>query len=556
MSKNVQNLTARKGLKDSLFNRLVENGAEASAGKDRRQQQIAETYFLGESITHGTASFYDFLKEEDVGKKVYVCNGSACLCAGTQGDVTRKLGEHFSADEIGHMTCIGRCHENSSFHLDGINYSGNDIDSLKALVDKSSVLDEDAYHVQSDFDPPILTAPFPSIEDYFGCLKKLLKQPQDQLLKEIKDSKLRGRGGAGFPTGFKWDACKQADGDKKYIVCNADEGDPGAYIDRYLLENRPFSVLFGMLVAGYVVGADEGALYIRAEYPNSVTSIQDAIHMMEKAGYAGENIAGTNFSFDFTVVKGAGSYICGEETALLASIEGNRPEVQVRPPYPTTQGLYGKPTVVNNVETLGCVHTIVNRGGDFFASIGTGESTGPKLISLDGMFNRPGLYEIAKGTPLDDVIERLGQGFRKPVKAIQIGGPLGGIVPKEKFSELTIDFESFRDKGFLLGHASFVSIPEDMPIILYLEHLFEFCSFESCGKCFPCRIGAKRGQEMMRSAMDDGTRLDKTLLEDLLETMELGSLCAHGGGIPLPIRNAIQYFDQEMRPYYKTGTES
>jgi NADH:ubiquinone oxidoreductase subunit F (NADH-binding) len=556
MSKNIQSLTARRGLKGSLFNRMVATGPDASSGNDGVHQQLAKDYFLGESITHGTASFYDFLKEEDAGKKAYVCNGSACLCAGTQQEVTRKLGEVFSIDEIGHMTCLGRCHENSSFHINGNNYSGDDIDSLKTLIDDPSVVDEDGYHVQSDLDPPILTAPFPGIEDYFSCLKDLLQQPQDHLLQEVKDSILRGRGGAGFPTGFKWDACKQAPGDTKYIVCNADEGDPGAYIDRYLLEKRPHSVLFGMLIAGYVVGANEGALYIRAEYPDSVTSIQDAIDEMEKAGYAGDNIACTGFSFHFTVVKGAGAYICGEETSLLASIEGNRPEVQVRPPYPTTHGLYGKPTIVNNVETLACIHTIVNEGGKFFASIGTSKTTGPKLISLDGLFNRPGLYEIRVGTPLSDVIDRLGQGFRKPVKAIQIGGPLGGIVPKEKFSELTIDFESFRDKGFLLGHASFVSIPEDMPIIQYLEHLFEFCAFESCGKCFPCRIGAKRGQEMLRTAMDDGAKFDKALLEDLLETMELGSLCAHGGGIPLPIRNSLQYFDDEMKPYYRTGTES
>jgi NADH-quinone oxidoreductase subunit F len=250
------------------------------------------------------------------------------------------------------------------------------------------------------------------------------------------------------------------------------------------------------------------------------------------------------------VVAGAGAYICGEETALIASLEGQRPEVNVRPPYPTTEGLFGKPTVVNNVETFANLHHILSAGGEAYAAMGTGESTGPKLASLNNLFNRPGLYEVPMGAPLQVIVEDLGEGFAEPVKALHIGGPLGGLVPIGQVGNLTFDFESFRDAGFLLGHGSIVAIPETFPMIEYLEHLFEFCAVESCGKCFPCRIGSTRGQEMLRAAIDGRQQIDRELLDDLLETMEIGSLCAHGGGIPLPIKNALQYFNEELQEYF------
>ena len=377
------------------------------------------------------------------------------------------------------------------------------------------------------------------------------------MLNELKRSGLRGRGGAGFPIAFKLDSCRKETSKQKFIVCNADEGDPGAYSDRYLLEQQPHSVLLGMMIAGYITGV----VYIRAEYPEAISITQNAIASLYQQNLLGENILQSGFDFHFKVISAQGAYICGEETALLSSIEGQRPEVRVRPPYPVQQGLFNKPTVVNNVETLACIPYILKNGGEKFASIGIGKSTGTKLISLDGFFNKPGIYEVDMGTPLAVVVNDLGGGFRSPVKAMHIGGPLGGLVPIEKINELTVDFESFAKNGFLLGHASVVCIPEHFPIIKYLEHLFQFTAHESCGKCFPCRIGSTRGAEMLKKAQETEYRIDRTLFDDLVETLEIGSLCALGGGLPLPVKNAalyflinagnLQYFDKELSVYFK-----
>jgi NADH-quinone oxidoreductase subunit F len=309
----------------------------------------------------------------------------------------------------------------------------------------------------------------------------------------------------------------------------------------------------GMMIAGYITGAPYGVVYIRGEYPESVTIITEAIEHLRTLGLLGSNIKGSGFDFEFKVIKAQGAYICGEETALLSSIEGQRPEVRTRPPYPTQQGLFNRPTVVNNVETLANHPFIMQNGGAAFAAIGTPKSSGTKLISLDGYFKRPGIYEVDMGTPLQHVVEELGGGFTEPVKALHIGGPLGGLVPVHKISELTVDFDSFAKAGFLLGHASVVCIPEKFPLIEYLEHLFRFTAHESCGKCFPCRIGSTRGYEMIEKARTTNYRLDRQLLNDLLETMETGSLCALGGGVPLPVKNALAYFNEELKPYFSAS---
>jgi NADH:ubiquinone oxidoreductase subunit F (NADH-binding) len=547
MSKNVTMLSGRKGLKDNLFERIVQAGTpEASA-----HMQIAKAYLMGEAVTYGAASFYDLLSEKNAGKKALVCDGSACLCAGTQPDVRSKLESRFQPDEVGTITCLGRCHENAAFHVNGCNYSGQDLDHLDDILGESPRPAGDSYAVASTFAEPMLTAPIDSLDNFYGLLRDLLDVQPDALLATLKASGLRGRGGAGFPTGVKWDAARNAPADKRYIIANADEGDPGAYIDRYVMEAQPHRMLFGMLVAGRIVGADEGVVYLRAEYPESIAAVKQAIADIEAAGFAGEAICGSDFSFTFKVVAGAGAYICGEETALIASLEGRRPEVSVRPPYPTTAGLFGKPTVVNNVETFANIHSVFSLGGDAYAAIGTEASSGPKLVCLNAAFSRPGLYEVPMGTPLREVVDTLGQGFRETVKGLHIGGPLGGIVPMSKMDELTIDFESFQASGFLLGHGSILAIPEKMPMIVYLEHLFEFCAVESCGKCFPCRLGATRGQEMLQAAIHGERKLNRELLNDLLETMELGSLCAHGGGIPLPIKNGLEYFADELSSYFE-----
>ncbi len=549
MSKNIGYLSGRKGLDENLFEALGRAAEQQGTVAPEEMKRLAEEFLIGDANVYGSVTFYDFLRPENQGKKVYVCNGTACMTAGTQDALREKLGGQFPANEIGEMCCLGRCHENHAFHYAGNNYSGDAIDQIGAIKsDKKERMD--AYHVGSQ-GTPVLTAAFPGIEAYYQVLKDSLKKSPEALLEELKISGLRGRGGAGFPMAFKLESCRNTPGDTKFLVCNADEGDPGAYSDRYIMEQRPHSLLLGMLLGGYMMGARMGALYIRGEYPESIRIVENALAAAREAGYLGKNILGSDFSFEFKVIKAQGAYICGEETALLESLEGQRPEVRVRPPYPTQQGLFNQPTVVNNVETLACVPWVLQHGGAKFAAIGRGKSTGTKLLSLDGHFKRPGLYEVDMGTPLKTVIEELGGGFRQPIKAMHIGGPLGGLVPVHKIGDLTVDFESFHQNGFLLGHASVVCLPEDFPIVKYLEHLFEFTAHESCGKCFPCRLGSTRGKELLKKARTEGYKIDRTLFDDLVETLELGSLCALGGGLPLPVKNALQYFEGELKGYFR-----
>ncbi|MCB0463511.1 MAG: NADH-ubiquinone oxidoreductase-F iron-sulfur binding region domain-containing protein [Flavobacteriaceae bacterium] len=550
MSDNLSELLGRKGIKDNLFDKLGKLAKPEGAPSEEAMAKLADEFLIGKANAFGTASFYDFLKPENKGKKVYVCNGTACVCAGTQEKVIESLKSKFEANEIGHMTCLGRCHENSAFHYDGKNYSGDAISKLKSIIDSDSNLNQDNYNVKAS-GKQILTKPFTSnIQEYYQPFLEALKKDSADVLEEIKTSNVRGRGGAGFPMGLKLQFCRNVENETKFIICNADEGDPGAYSDRYLLEHQPHSVLFGMLISGYVTHAKYGILYIRAEYPEAVKIVQDAIDELKANNLIGNNINGSDFSFDFKIIQAQGSYICGEETALINSIEGQRPEVRVRPPFPAQKGLFNKPTTVNNVETLAALHYIISNGGQAWKNIGTERSSGTKLVSLDSFFNNPGMYEVEMGTPLSTVFNELGGGFKSDVKAVQIGGPLGGLVPIEKIDDLTLDFESFSKEGFLLGHASVVSVPSDYPIMKFIEHLFDFAAYESCGKCFPCRLGTKRGQELAEKALTSDYKIDKKLFTDLLTTLEQGSLCAHGGGIPLPVRNALQYFDDELRHYF------
>lgn len=549
MSKNLSDLTGRKGIQENLFSKIGELAIEGEGTPSVEElDRLAAEFLVGKANVYGTASFYDFLKPENKGKKVYVCNGSACLCAGTQDSLISNLNEKFKEEEIGHMTCLGRCHENGAFHYDGKNYSALDAVGFDAVFDGTGS-NQDTYAVEASCEP-VLTAPFEGMTEYVELLNGALAKDSAEVLNEVKAAGVRGRGGAGFPMGVKWEFARNAESDLKFIICNADEGDPGAYSDRYLLEQRPHAVLFGMIIAGYCMKAEWGVLYVRAEYPEAFPIIESAIEDFRSSGLLGKDINGSGFNFDFKIVPGQGSYICGEETALISSIEGQRPEVRVRPPFPAQKGLFNKPTIVNNVETLATVPYIIKNGGAAYAALGTEKSNGTKLVSLDSYFNRPGIYEVEMGTPLAMLVNELGGGFREPIKALHIGGPLGGMVPISKVDELSIDFESFANGGFLLGHASVVCIPESFPIMTYLVELMDFAAFESCGKCFPCRLGTKRAHEMLNKANTSSYRIDTDLFDDLLHTLQVGSLCAHGGGIPLPVRNALQYFQEELEPYF------
>jgi len=550
MSFNLSELSGRKGMENNLFDRMGKLAREEGTPSIEALDQLAEEFLVGKANTYGAISFYDFLKPENRDKKVYLCNGSACQCAGTQDEVSEQLQAHFKASEIGHMTCLGRCHENAAFHYQGANYSGTAIQQLDTIVNGEGFESKDEYQVGHN-GQAVLTRPFPGVEKFYAPFLKALKQPSADLLAAITESGLRGRGGAGFPISKKLDFCRMAEGDLKFVICNADEGDPGAYSDRYLMEEQPHAVLLGMLISGFITGAQQGIVYLRAEYPAAAKVTQAAINELQKVGLLGEQIGGTDFSFQIRLIQAQGSYICGEETALINSIEGQRPEVRVRPPYPAQQGLFNKPTLVNNVETLAALGFILENGGGAWKSIGTERSSGTKLVSLDSLFKKPGIYEVEMGTPLSEVVFTLGGGFKKPVKALHIGGPLGGLVPYWKIQDLKIDFESFAEHGFLLGHASVVSIPSEIPMLEYLQHLLSFAAYESCGKCFPCRLGTQRGAEMLEQAVAGRATIERQLFDDLLETLEKGSLCAHGGGIPLPIRNALHYFSDELKPYFR-----
>lgn len=551
MSKNLSYLAGRKGVTKTLFEELGEAARTSGSPSQEKMEALRKEFLVGKANVYGTATFYDFLKPENQGKKVYVCNGSACLCAGTQPAVRNKLEKHFAPDEIGEMCCLGRCHENSAFYYEGNNYSGKAIDQVGTIRQSKAPI-SDTYAIASR-GAGILTRKFPGITAYAKLLGDALKKDPAELLAELKASGLKGRGGAGFPMAIKLETCRNTPAEQRFIVCNADEGDPGAYSDRYLMEHQPHSLLLGMILAGRMADATVGVIYLRAEYPESIRAVESALKELEKHQMTGENILGSAFSYRFKLIKAQGAYICGEETALLSSIEGQRPEVRVRPPFPAQQGLFNLPTVVNNVETLANLPYIIEYGGKAFASVGTAKSTGTKLLSLDGFFRKPGIYEVDMGTPLQAVAEELAGGFREPVKALHIGGPLGGLVPLSKMSDLTVDFESFAQNGFLLGHASIVCIPERFPLIKYIEHLFAFTAHESCGKCFPCRLGSTRGQEMLAKAQEGSYKVDRVLFDDLLETLTIGSLCMLGGGLPLPVKNALHYFPEELQPYFTHG---
>ncbi len=539
-NKNIRTLSSRKGLDDNLFENIAELSKKAATEKEFHQ--LAQRFIIDDSVVFGTTTFYDFLKPENRNKKIHVCNGTACMVSSTQEELNKNIRNHFQTNEIGHAACVGRCHTNSAFMYNDKTYSAKTEGELRNIFSSSNkeLTQENHYAVGANT-IPVLTSKIDNLEKFYA-LADDFKAKANEIIQELKISNLRGRGGAGFPFWLKLDTVIKEENNQKYIVCNADEGDPGAYSDMYLMEHQPHKVLFGMYVTGKCVGANIGVLYIRGEYPDSIKIMNNAIDELRDK----ELING----FKFKIIKGQGSYVCGEETALLNSIEGLRPEVRVRPPYPATYGLFGKPTVLSNVETFANINWILKNGGKAYAELGTKNSSGTKLVSLDSFFNQPGMYEIEMGTPIMKVFEDFGNGFRSEIKAVQIGGPLGGIVPLDKINDLTLDFESLNENGFLLGHASFVSIPTDFPMVRFIEHLMEFTAVESCGKCYPCRIGAHRGFEMLQKAQNEDYKIDRELFNDLMETLEIGSLCALGGGVPLPIKNALQYFDDELKEYF------
>ncbi len=545
MSKNISKLSGRIGLKNNLFQKLSERSLNSKNGDGMKE--LADKYHVGVSTIHGAESFYEFLRPAHRAKKAFVCNGSACMCAGTQGNLKKKLQDKLGKDKVGEMFCLGYCYENHAFHYNGENYAGKDINKIDQIIKGQTIKQEKFISKSFASTSFLMDDKLSNIEKFRDNLSRFIKYDKKKIIQSLLSSNLTGRGGAGFPTGMKWDFCSKTKSDKKYVICNADEGDSGAFSDRYLLEEQPLKVIFGMVICGYVIGGNEGVLYIRGEYPKSIEALNGSINSLKESGLLGKNILGSDFSFDLNICIGQGAYICGEETALIASIEGRRAEVDVRPPFPVTEGLYKKPTVVNNVETLAAASGILINGFEKFAAIGNKKSAGTKLVCLDSFFNNPGVYEIEMGTPMKKVFYEIGGGLKKPVKAFQIGGPLGGVVPTQEIDKLNLDFQEFTNAGFMLGHASVVSIPKEFSMIDYIHHLFEFTAEESCGKCFPGRLGSYRGKEMFDQVKKKTAKIPLKLLNELLITMKKGCLCALCGAIPTPIMNILKYFGDEMK---------
>jgi len=394
-----------------------------------------------------------------------------------------------------------------------------------------------------------------SLDDYrahdgLTGLENALKLQPAEIVAQVTESGLRGRGGAGFPTGIKWKTVLDTPGEQKYIVCNADEGDSGTFADRMIMEGDPFVLIEGMAIAGIATGATKGYVYIRSEYPHSVATMNEAIDLARSAGVLGKSILGSSYSFDMEVRVGAGAYVCGEETALLESLEGRRGIVRAKPPLPAHKGLFGRPTVINNVISLASVPVILDKGATFYKDFGLGRSRGTIPLQIAGNVKHGGLFETAFGLTLGEIVDDIGGGTAsgRPVRAVQVGGPLGAYFPRALF-DTPFDYEAFAAKDGLIGHAGLVVFDDTVDMMKMARFAMEFCAIESCGKCTPCRIGSTRGVELVdRIAANVEPEKQIKVLTDLCNTMKFGSLCALGGFTPYPVMSALTHFPEDFRP--------
>jgi NADH:ubiquinone oxidoreductase subunit F (NADH-binding)/(2Fe-2S) ferredoxin len=392
-----------------------------------------------------------------------------------------------------------------------------------------------------------------AFDGYKALAKALTEMTPEQVIQEVLDSGLRGRGGAGFPTGKKWQFARASQAEHKYFVCNADEGDPGAFMDRSLLEGDPHAILEAMAIGGYAIGADEGWIYVRAEYPIAVKRLEKAIAQAREYGLLGKNIFGTDFNFDIHIRLGAGAFVCGEETALMASIEGQRGEPRPKPPFPAVKGLFESPTNINNVETLGNIAQIILKGADWFKSIGIPTSTGTKVFALGGKINNTGLVEVPMGIPLRTIIEDIGGGCPngKKFKAVQTGGPSGGCIPASML-DISVDYDSLTKIGAMMGSGGMIVMDEDNCMVDIARFFLDFTVDESCGKCTPCRIGTRRMLEILeRITQGKGEEGDIEKLETLAENIKNSALCGLGQTAPNPVLSTIKYFRDEYEAHIK-----
>jgi NADH:ubiquinone oxidoreductase subunit F (NADH-binding)/NADH:ubiquinone oxidoreductase subunit E len=512
---------------------------------DEDRRAAAERSGLPEAAVYGISTFYDDLLQPHGEQHIRVCTGTACFAACGEDhieELKRGLGLDLGARaedrsvSLAETVCLGFCHSAPAVRDGDIIDAGSGV--VRRVLDGASRPALEPMWQSTLPDPVLIRS-----GDWSGLGRVLRMSRPEELLEEVRAANVRGRGGAGFPAGSKWEFARGAAGEQKFIVANGDEGDPGSYIDKYLMERNPALLLEGMALAGYAVGASHGFVLCRSEYPLSKPALEAEIGRAREAGLLGERILGSSFSFDVTVVEGAGSYVVGEETALLACLQGLRGTVSARPPFPAQRGLHGMPTVVNNVETLCNIPFIGFHGARAYRCLSPGATPGSKLVCFNERFRRSGVYEVRFGTPVRELCEELAGGVvgGRAIKAVQIGGPLGGILPAALL-DTPFDFDELAAAGCMVGHGGIVAFDDQADMRSLARHLLRFGAHESCGKCFPCRIGLKRAHEMF--AGDE--LVDRARLEALLETLELGSLCAHGGGMPAPIRSLLTHFPGEL----------
>ena len=526
----------------AVLKQAVEDHGEIT---DEDRRIAAARSGLPEATVYGISTYYDDFTEPRGDRHVRACTGTACWAARFDAQIPEAeqglglgMGER-SADgslSLGETVCLGFCHSGPAYR-DGDTVDAGPGALERLLAGTSAEAGEPDW--SSALDEPVLTVP----GTFSGLRRALADLTPEAYLSEVKAADLRGRGGAGFPAGVKWEFARNSPGDQKFIVVNGDEGDPGSYIDKYLMERNPDLLIEGLALAGYAVGAAHGYIYVRSEYPRSTPALREAIDRAHERGDLGDDIHGSGFSFRITVEEGAGSYVVGEETALLNSLQGLRGTVSARPPFPAEKGYHELPTIVNNVETLCSAPFIAEHGAQAYAALSPGATPGTKLVCLNERFVNPGVYEVRFGTPLAEICHGLGGGLKegREIKALQIGGPLGGILPGDRL-DTPLDFDPLVAEGCMVGHGGIVAFDERTDMRELARHLLQFGAHESCGKCFPCRIGLQRGLEMVQTPGP----VDRDRLEELLETLEVASLCAHGGGMPAPIRSIIAHWPGEL----------
>ena len=508
-----------------------------------------------------------------VTKRVNVCVAAGCLSCQSQAvkdaldkEITRRgWADHCQAKGVG---CMGLCSEgplvsigqNVLYEHVSANDAGALLDSLDGPPVERLVCPTDVPFFQrqqkivlenSGVIDPERIEEYIAAQGYQALMQALTEMTPLQVIEQVTKSGLRGRGGAGYPTGLKWSTVAKAVGTQKYVICNADEGDPGAFMDRSVLESDPHRVLEGMLIAAYAVGASEGFIYVRAEYPLAIKRLRVAIRQAERIGLMGANICGTKFSFRVEIRLGAGAFVCGEETALIASIEGKRGTPRPRPPYPAVEGLLGQPTLINNVETYANVAPILRNGGEWYAAIGTEKSKGTKVFALAGQVKNTGLVEVPMGITLREMVFQIGGGIPegRTFKAVQTGGPSGGCLPSECL-EMPVDYESLARAGSIMGSGGMIVMDESSCMVDVAKYFMDFCMTESCGKCIPCRVGTYQ----MHRLLDTITKLQATakdieLLEELCDLVKHTSLCGLGQSAPNPVLSTLRYFAGEYKSH-------